>query len=49
MKKLFKIFAIAAIAVAAAVACIFAGCNKGGDNTDAGRRRKGRSGCKRSD
>lgn len=37
MKKLFKIFAIAAIAVAAAVACIFAGCNKGGDNTDAGK------------
>ncbi len=33
MKKLFKILAVAAIAVAAAIACVFAGCNKsGGDN-----------------
>ena len=28
MKKFLKFFAIAAIAVAAAVACVFAGCNK---------------------
>lgn len=32
MKKFFKIFAIAAIAVAAAIACAFAGCNKGDDS-----------------
>lgn len=29
MKKFLKIFAIAAIAVAAAIACVFAGCNNG--------------------
>lgn len=35
MKKFFKIFAIAAIAVAAAIACAFAGCKKddGDDNS----------------
>lgn len=32
MKRFFKIFAIAAIAVAAAIACVFAGCN-----TDSGK------------
>lgn len=31
MKKFLKIFAIAAIAVAAAVACVFTGCGKGGN------------------
>ena len=30
MKKFFKIFAIAAIAVAAAIACVFAGCDNSG-------------------
>ena len=30
MKKFLKIFAIAAIAVAAAIACVFAGCNDNG-------------------
>ena len=34
MKKFLKIFAIAAIAVAAAIACVFAGCNKDDDSTD---------------
>lgn len=36
MKKFLKIFAIAAIAVAAAIACVFVGCNKNDDNTDNG-------------
>lgn len=31
MKKFLKIFAIAAIAVAAAIACVFAGCGKDDD------------------
>ena len=33
MKKFFKIFAIAAIAVAAAIACVLAGCNGGGETS----------------
>ena len=35
MKKFLKILALAAVAVAAAIACVFAGCNKGGDSGDA--------------
>ena len=33
MKRFLKIFAVATIAVAAMIACIFAGCNKGGGET----------------
>lgn len=33
MKKFLKILAVAAIAVAAAIACVFAGCNNGGDSS----------------